>query len=138
MKDKPLKVLWYLIEHSPRVVAVREVIKELWEEGEVQDQVLTEAIHELRRSLGDKGNDVGKPYAEPLPAVQALKPTSNGSFNEVNILPQEPGGGLTHGSCSLSEATSLRLAPHPCIPYASIGCLDPTLTSRQRATVAQW
>ncbi len=61
MKDKPLKVLWYLIEHSPRVVAVREVIKELWEEGEVQDQVLTEAIHELRRSLGDKGNDVGKP-----------------------------------------------------------------------------
>ena len=48
-----LELLVYLIEHRERVVSKEELLAEIWKERFVSEGVVTEAIHEARRALGE-------------------------------------------------------------------------------------
>jgi serine/threonine-protein kinase len=53
IEPKAMQVLVYLAEHAGEVVEKEKVVKEVWEGAFVTDEVLTNAIWELRKVLGD-------------------------------------------------------------------------------------
>lgn len=57
VEPKVLDVLMYLIEHRDRVVPRRELISAVWAGVKVSDASLSRAIREVRRVLGDTGDE---------------------------------------------------------------------------------
>jgi serine/threonine-protein kinase len=53
IEPKAMRVLVYLAEHAGEVVEKEKVVQEVWEGAFVTDEVLTNAIWELRKALGD-------------------------------------------------------------------------------------
>ena len=53
IEPKAMQVLVYLAQHAGEVVEKETVVKEVWEGAFVTDEVLTNAIWELRKALGD-------------------------------------------------------------------------------------
>ena len=52
IRAKTLQVLNYLIEHKSDIVAKKDVIKHVWDDVVVQEQILTQSIKEIRDLLG--------------------------------------------------------------------------------------
>ena len=52
IRAKTLQVLNYLIEHKSDIVAKQDVIKHVWDDVVVQEQILTQSIKEIRDLLG--------------------------------------------------------------------------------------
>lgn len=57
VEPKVLDVLMYLIEHRDRVVPRHELISAVWSGVKVSDASLSRAIREVRRVLGDTGDE---------------------------------------------------------------------------------
>src|SRR5262245_23283880 len=57
VEPKVLDVLMYLIQHRDRVVPRRELISAVWAGVKVGDPSLSRAIREVRRVLGDTGDE---------------------------------------------------------------------------------
>jgi DNA-binding winged helix-turn-helix (wHTH) protein/hemoglobin-like flavoprotein len=57
VEPKVLDVLMYLIEHRDRVVPRRELISAVWAGVKVSDASLSRAIRQVRRVLGDTGDE---------------------------------------------------------------------------------
>jgi DNA-binding winged helix-turn-helix (wHTH) protein/tetratricopeptide (TPR) repeat protein/TolB-like protein len=53
VEPKAMEVLAYLVEHAGQVVPKEAIIREVWSGAFVTDEVLTNAIWELRKALGD-------------------------------------------------------------------------------------
>src|SRR4051794_40501491 len=54
MEARSLQVLTCLARHAPNVVSKQRLIREVWGEAFVSDEVLSHAIWELRRAFGDE------------------------------------------------------------------------------------
>jgi Tol biopolymer transport system component/DNA-binding winged helix-turn-helix (wHTH) protein len=57
LEPRVMQVLVYLAERAGDVVTREELLKAVWEETFVTDEVLTSAIRKLRRAFGDEGVD---------------------------------------------------------------------------------
>jgi DNA-binding winged helix-turn-helix (wHTH) protein len=60
LRPKSFEVLRFLAEHAGRVITKDEVIKAVWRGVVVTDESLAVCISEVRRALGDKGQQVVK------------------------------------------------------------------------------
>jgi DNA-binding winged helix-turn-helix (wHTH) protein/tetratricopeptide (TPR) repeat protein len=57
LAPKPFETLVYLVHHAGRVVPKQELLDQVWAETFVTDDVLVQAIGEVRRVLGDNPRD---------------------------------------------------------------------------------
>ena len=57
LEPKTFDVLRYLVEHRDRVVTKEELLDSVWKDTFVTPNVLTRAIAQLRKSLGDAVDD---------------------------------------------------------------------------------
>jgi len=57
VEPKVMAVLVYLAGRAGETVAKEQIIDSLWEEKFISDEVLTVAIHELRKALGDEARN---------------------------------------------------------------------------------
>lgn len=78
LEPKAMKVLIYLAEHPGQVIAKERLIQAVWPDTFVTDDVLTHAVWELRKALGD---DVKAPrYIQTIP---------KGGYRMVAVLARE-------------------------------------------------
>lgn len=56
LRSKTFQVLVYLIEHRGNVVSKNELIKDVWNDTAVVDDVLVQSITDIRRALGDSAH----------------------------------------------------------------------------------
>jgi Tol biopolymer transport system component/DNA-binding winged helix-turn-helix (wHTH) protein len=57
LTPKPFDTLAYLVDHRDRTVSKHELLERVWAGTSVTEGVLTQAIREVRRTLGDDVND---------------------------------------------------------------------------------
>ena len=57
IEPRAMQALVYLAEHAGEVVTRDEILRAVWEETFVADEVLTSAIAKLRRAFGDEGTN---------------------------------------------------------------------------------
>jgi DNA-binding winged helix-turn-helix (wHTH) protein/Tol biopolymer transport system component len=101
LEPKVMHVLVCLTEHSDRVVSKERLLRAVWPDTFVTDDVLTRAISELRRVLGD---DVKHPrLIETIPksGYRLMSPVSFNSA-DVNAAAAEAMGGETSPDHSLA------------------------------------
>ncbi|MBW2288033.1 MAG: transcriptional regulator [Deltaproteobacteria bacterium] len=76
---KPLAVLQHLVRHRERVVSRRELLEAIWPGVSVSDSALTSVLRDLRRALGESGDEIrfvatyrgrGLRFRAPVRAVQ--------------------------------------------------------------------
>ena len=60
LRRKSFEVLRYLVEHTGRVVTKEELIKAVWPDVTVSDELLTQCISEVRRALGEESHRIIK------------------------------------------------------------------------------
>src|SRR6266481_1710565 len=53
LRPKSFEVLCYLLENADRIVSKKELMKAVWPDVIVTDQVLTHCVSEVRQALGD-------------------------------------------------------------------------------------
>ena len=63
LRRKSFDVLRHLVEHTDRVVSKDELMKAVWPDVTVSDELLTQCISEVRRALGDQGVRIIKTVA---------------------------------------------------------------------------
>lgn len=59
VEPKVLEVLAVLIEHPDRVIPKQELLDTVWPDQYVTESVLTQAIYEIRKALGESSRDQG-------------------------------------------------------------------------------
>ena len=57
LTQKPFETLVYLVLHRDRTVHKQELLDHVWAGTAVTEGVLTQAVREIRRSLGDDADD---------------------------------------------------------------------------------
>ena len=60
LRPKSFEVLRYLVNHSGRVIGKEELIKAVWLDVTVTDELLTRCISDIRRAIGDGSQEVIK------------------------------------------------------------------------------
>jgi DNA-binding winged helix-turn-helix (wHTH) protein len=60
LRPKAFDVLSYLIENHGRLVSKDELIKAVWPDSFVTDDSLVQCLMEVRRALGDEGQQIIK------------------------------------------------------------------------------
>ncbi len=60
LRPKVYEALKYLVEHSGRLIAKEELMQALWPDAFVTDDSLVQCTLELRRALGDRGQELLK------------------------------------------------------------------------------
>ena len=60
LRPKSFEVLRYLVKHSGRVIGKEELIKAIWPDVLVTDELLTHCISEARHALGDRSQQIIK------------------------------------------------------------------------------
>ena len=58
MRRKSFDVLRYLVEHAGRVVTKEEVIRAVWPDVTVGEELLTQCVSEIRRALDDESQRI--------------------------------------------------------------------------------
>jgi hypothetical protein len=57
LKPKAFAILRHLVDHAGRLVTQEELLEAIWPDTYVQPEVLKRHIFELRKELGDQGNE---------------------------------------------------------------------------------
>ena len=57
LEPRVMQVLVFLAQHADEVVSREQILEEVWAETAVSDEVLTNAIRELRKALGDDAKE---------------------------------------------------------------------------------
>jgi adenylate cyclase len=60
LRPKSFEVLRYLLENADRIVTRQELIKAVWPNVIVTDQVLTHCVSEVRQAIGDSEQTIIK------------------------------------------------------------------------------
>src|SRR5262245_59177176 len=60
LRPKSFEVLRYLLENADRIVTKEELMKAVWPNVVVTDQVLTHCVAEVRQAIGDGGQTIIK------------------------------------------------------------------------------
>ena len=60
MRRKSFDVLRYLVEHAGRVVTKEELIRAVWPDVTVSDELLTQCVSEVRRAIGEESQRIIK------------------------------------------------------------------------------
>src|SRR6266481_9111015 len=78
LRPKSFEVLCYLLENADRIVSKKELMKAVWPDVIVTDQVLTHCVSEVRQALGDSKQTIiatvprhGYRFAAPVLRVAA-------------------------------------------------------------------
>ncbi len=86
LPPKPFAILRYLLEHAERLVSKEELLKAIWGNIYVAEEILNTYIRQLRRVLGDEAKApryiatvVGRGYRF-LPVVSTTPPVSGSRF----------------------------------------------------------
>jgi adenylate cyclase len=91
LRPKSFEVLRYLLENADRIVAKQELMKAVWPDVIVTDQVLTHCVSEVRQALGD---------------------------SKQTIIATVPRRGYRFTAPVLRVATGAAAAPQPALPTA--------------------
>ncbi len=57
LEPRAMEVLVYLAEHTEEVISKDQLIQDVWEGAFVTDEVLTYAVHQIRKALGDDAKE---------------------------------------------------------------------------------
>jgi adenylate cyclase len=90
LEPKVMRVLVYLAEHGEEVVAKERVIHAVWPDTFVTDDVLTDAISELRRAFGDDAREPRFIQTVPKGGYRLIAPVYRDSTDDQRAL--ETGG----------------------------------------------
>src|SRR5262249_46606610 len=110
LRPKALEVLRYLVENADRLVTKEELIKAVWPNVTVTEEVLTHCVSEVRQAIGDNRQTIiatvpprGSRFAAPVSRI-----ATSGAGSSPPPLGGEGQGG---GSVRLGAAV-----PHPSTP----------------------
>jgi DNA-binding winged helix-turn-helix (wHTH) protein len=90
VEPKAMRVLVYLAERAGEAVTREEILRVVWDSSPVKAEVLTNAIWELRKALGDDPQEpefiqtVSRVGYRIVASVE-WKRTNNGAFSRVSI-----------------------------------------------------
>ena len=57
LEPRAMELLVYLAEHTEEVISKEQLIQDVWEGAFVTDEVLTYAVHQIRKALGDDAKE---------------------------------------------------------------------------------
>ena len=117
LRPKSFEVLRYLAEHAGRVVTKDEVIKAVWPDVTVTDELLTRCISDVRHALGDEHQRIIKTvprrgYLFDVP-VSSADATADATDEDLPTMPSSRGG-LDPGpgaALSLPDKPSIAVLP---------------------------
>ncbi|GMU65557.1 MAG: hypothetical protein AMXMBFR36_18310 [Acidobacteriota bacterium] len=106
LEPRVLELLIYLIERRTRLVSKEEIFAEVWRGQAVSDSVLTRAVYELRRALGDdpqRSTYLKTVHGRGYQFVGAVAPPEGAEASPLpaptspDLVDSRPGAGPTRG-----------------------------------------
>ena len=96
LEPRSMEVLLALVDRAPEVVSKQALIDAVWGEAFVSDEVLTHAVWDLRRALGDNASD--PEFIQTIPKrgyrlIAPVKPVGEPRRRATDRQPEAPGDG---------------------------------------------
>jgi adenylate cyclase len=138
LRPKSFEVLRYLLENANRVVTKHELMKAIWPNIIVTDQVLTHCVAEVRQAIGDGGQAIiktiprrGYRFAAPVVRVAAgaVMPAVPG---KVAAPPASPDSSPLSDRPSVAVLPFANLSGDPQHDYFSDGIAEDIITELSR------
>src|SRR5215470_16325493 len=138
LRPKALEVLRYLVENADRLVTKEELIKAVWPNVTVTEEVLTHCVSEVRQAIGDSGQTIiatvprrGYRFAAPVSRVAASAAGSSPS----PLVEEGRGGGSGRLAAAVPPGSTPTPDPSPAEPrYSEGSATQQSDGSRQQPT----
>jgi len=129
LRRKSFELLRYLVENRDRLVTREELLRAIWPNVIVTDEVLTQCVSEVRQAIGDSKQNIivtvprrGYRFAAPVCIVAGAAATASPS-GSAGILHAVPGAGALPASPDSDSRSRSPLGDRPSIavlPFANL------------------
>src|SRR6266436_5195537 len=123
LRPKSFEVLCYLLENADRIVSKKELMKAVWPDVIVTDQVLTHCVSEVRQALGDSKQTIiatvpRRGYRFTAPVLRVARGAAAAPQPALPTAESSPAGS---DSGARSQSPSFDRPSVAVLPFANLG-----------------